>query len=903
MLKSESVKFQLQEDQSNGDVAIDSYHCYEEDVKIMKSMGVDAYRFSISWPRILPNGSLKGGANQEGIDYYNNLINELIQNGIEPFVTLFHWDVPQCLEDEYGGFLSRKIMDDFKDYAEICFREFGDRVRHWITLNEPWTFCSRGYDIGNMAPGRGSTSTCQCQAGDSATEPYKVSHNLILSHFAAYRLYKDRFQATQKGEIGITLSSRWRIPYTNSYHCEQACNRALDFTFGWHMEPLIYGDYPFIMKALVRERLPIFTEQEKEMLKGSFDFIGVNYYTSRYASSHPISYTDLPISYTLDSYAGGKWLYEYPKGIKELLVYIKERYNSPKIYITENGTCELDNKELPLDQALNDESRVRFYSEHLTQVRKAIRLGVDVRGYFAWSLMDNFEWSNGYTLRFGLCYIDYKDSFKRYPKASMKCFDNNERPRNTKNMHKCAMFSFIFLNIFTKKISQNMYLKKCTENKEQAEAAALGRKSFPPDFIFGVASSAYQVEGAAKEGGRGPSIWDTFTHQHPERIDDQSNGDIAIDSYHRYKEDVKIMKNMGADAYRFSISWPRILPNGSLKGGVNQEGIDFYNNLINELIQNGIEPFVTLFHWDVPQYLEDEYGGFLSRKIVDDFKDYAEICFREFGDRVKHWVTLNEPWTFISQGYEKGIAAPGRSSTSNCQCEAGNSATEPYIVSHNLILSHAVAVTLYREKFQATQNGEIGMTLICFWTKPYENSYHCEQACNRVLDFTLGWYMEPLVYGDYPFIMKAIVRERLPSFTEQEKEMVKGSFDFIGINYYTSRYASSRPISYTDLPVSCTLDAYADITAEKDGVPIGPVAGVNWLNEYPEGLRELLLYVKRHYNNPKIYILENGTCELNNKELPIEQALNDEARIRYYSEHLTQVRNAIRLVMNPSALS
>ncbi|XP_039124074.1 beta-glucosidase 12-like isoform X2 [Dioscorea cayenensis subsp. rotundata] len=426
----------------------------------------------------------------------------------------------------------------------------------------------------------------------------------------------------------------------------------------------------------------------------------------------------------------------------------------------------------------------------------------------------------------------------------------------------------------------------------------LGRKSFPSGFTFGASSSAYQVEGGASEGGRGPCIWDTFALQHPEKIQDRSSGSVACDSFRKYEEDVKLLKDAGMDAYRFSISWSRILPKGSIKGGINHEGIAYYNNLINELIQNGIKPFVTIFHWDVPQALEDEYGGFLNRRILDDFKDYCEVCFREFGDRVKHWITLNEPWTFSSYGYDTGVFAPGRSSISG-NCSLGDSAREPYIVSHNLILAHALAVKLYREKFQDTQKGEVGITLVSHWMTPITNSVQNEQTAERALKFMFGWYMDPLVHGDYPFIMKALVRERLPCFTEEESEMIKGSYDFIGINYYTARYAYSLPLSSNDRPISYNADSYVDLRVSKlDGGLIGEPSGSNWLFVYPDGIRDLLLYTKNKYNDPVIYITENGTSELDSETLSLQEALDDKKRVNYYALHLSKVEEAIRLGVN-----
>ncbi|CAL9166356.1 unnamed protein product [Musa hybrid cultivar] len=420
----------------------------------------------------------------------------------------------------------------------------------------------------------------------------------------------------------------------------------------------------------------------------------------------------------------------------------------------------------------------------------------------------------------------------------------------------------------------------------------LGRSSFPPDFAFGAASAAYQVEGAWNEAGRGPSVWDTLTHDHPEKIADKKNGNVATDSYRRYKDDIEIMKKMGMDSYRFSISWSRILPKGTLEGGINQEGIKYYNDLINELLKNGIKPYVTLFHWDVPQALEDAYGGFLSSKIVNDFKNFASVCFQKFGDRVKHWITLNEPWSFSSMGYSLGKHAPGRCSQL-LGCPVGDSLKEPYIVTHNLILAHAAAANLYKKEFKAIQEGEVGITLVSMWFEPYSTSHQDVEAANRAIDFMLGWYMDPLVYGDYPFIMRALVKERLPYFTNEEAEMIKGSYDFIGLNYYTSRYAKATPMSPNYTPILSITDSYAEQLDSKNNVPIGELQGT-WINVYPHGMKELLLHMKKRYQNPHIYITENGTCELDNPKLPLEEALEDQFRIDYLSVHLAEVRQAIR---------
>ncbi|WRX34757.1 Glycoside hydrolase family 1 - like 10 [Theobroma cacao] len=339
---------------------------------------------------------------------------------------------------------------------------------------------------------------------------------------------------------------------------------------------------------------------------------------------------------------------------------------------------------------------------------------------------------------------------------------------------------------------------------------SFSRKTFPAGFVFGTASSSYQYEGAAKEGGRGPSIWDTYTHKYPE---------------------------------------------GKLNGGVNKEGVRYYNNLINELLANGIQPFVTLFHWDLPQALEDEYGGFLSPRIVDDFRDYADVCFKEFGDRVKHWITLNEPWSYSSGGYASGFLAPGRCSAwQKLNCTGGDSGTEPYLVGHYLLLAHAAAVKLYRQNYQATQKGIIGITLVSHWFVPFSNARHHKNAALRALDFM---FMDPITIGSYPHSMQSLVGNRLPKFNEEHSEMLKGSFDFLGLNYYTANYAAYAPELNAGKP-SYLTDARANLSTKRHGIPIGQMAGSNWLYVYPRGVRDLLLYIKEKYNNPLIYITENG---------------------------------------------
>ncbi|CAB4310939.1 unnamed protein product [Prunus armeniaca] len=424
---------------------------------------------------------------------------------------------------------------------------------------------------------------------------------------------------------------------------------------------------------------------------------------------------------------------------------------------------------------------------------------------------------------------------------------------------------------------------------------------FPSDFVFGVSTAATQIEGSAKEAGRGPSVWDYYVEKFPERIADHSNMFTALDSYKRYKEDVNAVKNLGVGSYRFSISWTRILPEGTLSGGVNQQGIDHYNNLIDELIKNGITPYVTILHFDAPQALTDKYGGPLNRSFVDDFKDYSELCFKFFGDRVKNWITINEPLITAKFGYDLGVDAPARCSVQTAYpCSVGgNSATEPYIVAHNILLAHATAVELYREKFQRKQGGQIGISLVGQYVEPYSDSAEDKAAAKRILDFELGWFVEPLVYGAYPRSMSQLVKDRLPTFTEKETMMINRSFDFIGINYYTSRYGKNEPAS-SGKPISYSNDQLASSwTTNVDGIQIGPLAsGSKFLYSYPQGLQKLLEFIKKEYRDPKIYITENGITEEKDDKLGLDEALKDPHRIQYILQHLYWIKMAIKSGVN-----
>ncbi|KFK33708.1 hypothetical protein AALP_AA5G050000 [Arabis alpina] len=396
---------------------------------------------------------------------------------------------------------------------------------------------------------------------------------------------------------------------------------------------------------------------------------------------------------------------------------------------------------------------------------------------------------------------------------------------------------------------------------------------FPEGFIFGSGVSAFQWEGAVDEDGRTPSIWDTFLNS--------SNGptrDMGSDGYHKYKEDVRLMYDMGLHAFRFSISWPRLIPSG--RGPVNPKGLWFYKNLIYELKRHGIEPHVTLYHNDLPQVLEDEYGGWVDRKIIDDFTAFADICFREFGHSVKFWSTINEPNMLAWGGYDSGYIPPNHCSPpfGRLNCSRGNSSTEPYIALHNMLLAHASTARLYQQKYKDKQNGSVGITCFAFAVVPLTSSEEDEVAAQRANAFFLGWVLHPLVFGDYPEVMKRRAGKRLPSFSQEESDLVKGSSDFLGVIHYTTMSIAHSSISrHEDLisDMNVMLIPYGNSTLVKFDV-------------LPWGLEGVLEYIKQNYGNPPVYILENGTPTNHNS------SLNDVGRVEYIHAYIAAVLNSVK---------
>lgn len=372
-------------DGSSGSVACDHISRWREDVDLMSQLGLDAYRFSISWPRVInPDGSLR----EEGIDYYLGLLDRLNENNIRPFITLYHWDLPQYLEDR-GGWLNRETAFRFRDYAELVTKEFGSRVYSYATLNEPFCSAYYGYETGMHAPGLADRAFGK-----------QAAHHLLLAHGLAMPIVQKN---SPESLNGIVLNFTPCYAATESAE-DQAAARMADETHNqWYIKPLMDGDYPALIDTLPAAEVPEINTGDLEIISHPLDFLGVNYYTRAvYRADQHRPFVRLRPAGQLRTEMGWEI---YPQGFTDLLLSLNLKYSLPPVYITENGAAMADTME---SGGINDISRSQYFQDHLEAVNKAMEQGVDVRGYFAWSLMDNFEWAEGYEKRFGLVYVDYE---------------------------------------------------------------------------------------------------------------------------------------------------------------------------------------------------------------------------------------------------------------------------------------------------------------------------------------------------------------------------------------------------------------------------------------------------------------------------------------------------------------
>lgn len=388
-----------------GSVACDHYHRWREDIDLMKALGLTAYRFSIAWPRVLPAG--RGRVNEPGLDFYSRLVDALLEAGIEPMATLYHWDLPQVLQDE-GGWPRRATAEAFVQYSDLVTRTLGDRIQKWVTFNEPWVIAWLGHLTGDHAPGH-----------QDVDEMLATAHHLLLAHGMAVPIIR---QNSPGAEVGIVLNY---APFTAASHspADRAAAWLGDGHINrWYLDPLVGRGYPADVAALFARPMDFIQPGDMETIAVPIDFLGINYYTRAIArdTTTPES-ENLPVAVTANEEHTEMGWEVYPPGLAETLARIHFDYRFPAYYITENGAAFVDT--VTADGHVHDDRRVAYLEAHLVSAAKGIDIGVPLRGYFAWSLLDNFEWAHGYSKRFGLVYVDY-DSQQRIVKDSGRYYAN-----------------------------------------------------------------------------------------------------------------------------------------------------------------------------------------------------------------------------------------------------------------------------------------------------------------------------------------------------------------------------------------------------------------------------------------------------------------------------------------------
>lgn len=382
-----------------GDVACDHYRRFREDVALMAKIGLTAYRFSVSWSRILPEG--RGRVNEKGLDFYRRLVDALRENGIRPFVTLHHWDLPSALDDR-GGWLNPDLAGRFADYASLLFRTLGDRVDLWATLNEPWVIVDGGYLNGLLAPGHASP-----------WEAPRAAHNLLRAHAAAVRA----FRAAPRGAIGLVVNLEPKHAVSDREEDRAAAVRADAYFNRQFLDPVFFGRYPEELAGIWGEAWPDFPDGDVDALREAIDFVGVNYYSRSVVgfdpAAFPVRAARVPQRQSTETEMGWE---VYPEGLLEILLWVHERYGALPLYVTENGAAFYD-PPVPSGPVVEDPLREAYLRDHLRALERARDRGVDVRGYFVWSLLDNFEWNHGFGKRFGIVHVDYATQ-RRTPKRS-----------------------------------------------------------------------------------------------------------------------------------------------------------------------------------------------------------------------------------------------------------------------------------------------------------------------------------------------------------------------------------------------------------------------------------------------------------------------------------------------------
>ncbi|KAM7398157.1 hypothetical protein PAMA_006173 [Pampus argenteus] len=573
---------------ATGDVGSDSYHNIHADIRAIRQLGVSHYRFSLSWSRIFPNGT-RGSYNEIGTNYYRTLIKKLKEIRVQPVVTLYHWDLPDHLQQSLGGWSNPELVGIFKDYADFCFQTFGDDVKYWITIDNPFVVARHGYGTGVVAPG----------IKNDPDLPFRVGHNLLKAHAAAWHLYDRHYRPRQQGKLSMALASHWIKPSRTRLESLRECQCSLDHVLGWFARPLFTdGDYPPCMKARLGSRLPSFTQEEREQVRGTADF---------FALSHGAA---LSFQLINDSLKFGQ---QEDLDLRMLLYWVNAEYDRPPIFVVQSGWYVLGNTKT------EDPKHMYYLKRFIAEALKSIVIdGVNVIGYTAWSLIDGFEWHREYGIRRGLYYVDFNTpDMKREPKTSATFYRN---------------------------VIQRNGFPELPENRP-------AQGVFPCEFVWGVSANSIQVETTPSQFAD-PSVylWNISNNGELMRLEGFSAPPLRRTThcadYATIRQQVDEIRQVGVNHFHFSLNWSALVPSGDV-AHPNTTLLGYYRCFTRQLLQANVTPVVTLWHHtrqrsSLPAPL-DNANKWLNREAPKAFADYARLCYRELGAHVKMWITLNEP--------------------------------------------------------------------------------------------------------------------------------------------------------------------------------------------------------------------------------------------------------------------
>ncbi|XP_075423938.1 beta-klotho [Ascaphus truei] len=768
----------------------------------LEFLGVHFYYFSISWPRLFPGG-VSQIPSEKGVKYYNSLIDLLISRHLQPVITLYHWDLPVSIQEKYGGWANESVTHLFNNYARFCFQEFGDRVKYWITMHNPYLIAWHGYGTGVHAP---------WQTGDEA-QVSAVAHNLIKAHAMVWHTYNTHFRQSQKGYLSVTLGSHWIEPEkgnTNPITIEM-CQMSLDTVLGRFAKPIHGdGDYPEILKGKHSSVLPNFTETEKTYIKGTADFFAFSFGPNNFKS---------PYNATM--------LGRVSIHLRGLLNWIKLEYDSPRIMIMENGWYS--NSHVKTE----DTTAIYIMKKFINEVLQAIKHDdINVFGYTAWSLADGFEWQEGYKIRRGLFYVDFNSTEKELiPKSS----------------------AFYYKQV----IQHNGFPVK--------ESASSTHGQFPCDFNWGVTDSILKAElmpSSPQFTDRRLYVWNSTGNGdlHAVKGVKLKTRPAQCTDFISIKKQLALLTRMKVTHYRFALNWSLILPKGDLST-INREVLRYYRCMVDEASNLNIKTMVTLYYpthtsLSLPGPLV-ENGGWLNRTITQAFHDYATLCFQELGELVKQWITINEP-NRLNHYYD---------SSSNNTYQAVHNvliahamAWQTYDKKYRSVQHGYVSLAL------RTDWAEPANIFLKSHAEAADRLLQFDIAWLAEPLFGSGDYPVHMREYILAKNQRGLSSSFFPNFTEEERSLVRGAADFFALNHFTTRLVIHEPKNGSRYDSDRDIHTLSDATclSSAGGVAVVPSGIRKVLQWIKRNYGDIPIYITANgiddksssYDDLRIYYLQ-----------------------------------------------